>query len=429
MARRVLVVTYFFPPRPGSASLRLRGLAKYLHEFGWEPIVLTTNLPGKPDLKCRVIQTDYLGDIPAVWKKRFGLSGDRGLQEQIGIPREFIERRSTAISRMINLLNEILCYPDEKKLWLDFAVHEGSKLLAMEHIDAIISSYGPATCHLIAKELRLRFNIPWVADFRDLWTQNHYYPYSRFRRFFEMQLELKTLAVASALVSVSEPSAEDLRFLHKSKPVFVIPNGYDPDEVSTAPLSKQFTITYTGILYKGKRDPTPLFRAVRELIFEQKIDRRLVKIRLFGSKEYWVEEEVERFGLEDIVELHPFLSRDYVLEKQRESQVLLLILWDNPKERGVFTGKIFEYLAAKRPILAVGGPKGVVSELLEETRAGIHVLEYEQLKDTVLDYYNQYQRYNSVPYNGREDIIVKYSQREMAKRFAEVLDSLVAQNS
>jgi len=424
MGKRVLVITYYFPPRPSIASLRLRGLAKYLPEYGWEATILTAALPGEPEPRFTVVQTPYPGDATACWKRKLGLSPNKGLQEQIGIPRSIRESKASFTTRVINLAKAIIAYPDDQKGWYPFAVSAGHDLLNKERFDALLSSSGPVTCHLIARELKKRHGIPWIADLRDLWTQNHYYPYGPIRRLFERRLEVKTLSAADALVTVSEPLAEKLRLLHRDKPVIAIPNGYDPDEVASAPLTKEFTITYTGQLYQGKRDPTPLFRAIAELISEGRLDRRAVKVRFYGATEYWLEKEIRRFGLEDVVSLNPRVPRKIALEKQRESQILLLLNWDDPGEIGVYTGKVFEYLAARRPILAVGGPRGVVTELLEETGAGVHALGYEQLKHILLEFWEQYTTHGYVPYRGSEERIAKYSHREMARRFAELLDSL-----
>ena len=233
------------------------------------------------------------------------------------------------------------------------------------------------------------------------------------------------MSAADTLVTVSAPWAQKLRLLHRGKPVIAIQNGYDPDEVASAPLTKEFTITYTGQLYQGKQNPAPLFRIIAELISEGRLDRRVVKVRFYGATKYWLEKEVKRFGLKDVVSLHPWIPRDVALEMQRESQVLLFLNWDDPGEIGVYTAKVFEYLAARRPILAVGGPRGVVTELLEETSAGVHPIGYEQLKHMLIELYNQYKAHGYVPYRGYEERVAKYSHREMARRFAELLDSLM----
>jgi len=420
--KRVLIISYYFPPRPGVASLRLRGLAKYLPEFGWESVILTPKLPKVPNSKYKVIETPYPGDVITILKHHFGLSSDSKIQEQLGIPRTLRESKNSWTSKIVNHIKGIIAYPDEYRNWYKYAIDVGKKLLENENFDALLSSYGPATCHLIAKELKRRYKIPWMADFRDLWTQNPYFQYGRIRRLFERRLEIKTITLADALVTVSEPWAAKLKSLHKNKYIFAIPNGYDPEEIASAPLTKEFTISYTGELYQGKRDPTLLFKAIAELISEGLLDKKAIKVRFYGSCEYWLERSAKDIGLSDVVTLEGKMPRHIVLNKQRESQLLLLILWNHPEEEGTCPAKVFEYLAAQRPILAVGGPRGVISELLEETGAGVHTLDYEQLKSVLLELYRQYKIHGYVPYSGDNQRLTKYSQFEMARRFAEVLN-------
>lgn len=422
MTRKVLVITYYFPPRAGVGSLRLKGLAKYLPEFGWEPVILTAALPGAPEQRFRVIQTPYPGDVIAIWKKILHLQSDRGFQEQLGIPRAIRGSKRSLTNRLVVFAKEVTAYPDEHKTWYPSAVEAGQDILRREKFDALLSSSSPVTAHLVAKELKMKFHIPWVADLRDLWTQNHYYPYSPIRKIIERRLELHTLSIADALVTVSVPLAEQLGKLHQGKPIVVIPNGFDPEEIDLAPLTKEFTITYTGHLYQGKRDPAPLFRAVAELISEGKVHRSDIKIRFYGSMEYWLEQEVKHYKLEDVVSLHSYVSREEALTKQRESQLLLLLSWNDPRERGIYTGKLFEYLAARRPILAVGGPRGVVTELLQQTNTGVHVSSYAELKDVLAKFYEEYKIHGRVAYHGYEERIAQYSHYAMARRFAEILN-------
>jgi glycosyltransferase involved in cell wall biosynthesis len=423
MTRKVLIITYHFPPRPGVASLRLRGLAKYLPEFDWEATILTAQLPGDPDSQFRVIETHYPGDAVAIWKQRIGLHPDRGFQEQVGVSRSLRQRKNSPSRKVVKAITGLFAYPDNQKYWYAYAVESGIALLKKESFDALLSSAGPVTCHLIARELKEKFSIPWIADFRDLWTQNHYYPYGLPRRWFEKKLEIKTLQSADMLITVSQPLAQTLGQLHRGKPVFSIPNGYDPVEVKPSIPTKTFTITYTGKLYQGKRDPLPLFQALSELFAENLMDRQMVKVQFYGDDSYWIQEEFSHFHLQDVVELHSFVPRSISLEKQRTSQILLLLNWDDPGETGVYTGKIFEYLAARRPILAIGGPRGVVSELLKETGAGMHTKNITELKAFLTKAYEEYRATGSVNYTGKEEQIAKYSQVEMARRFAMALNT------
>lgn len=427
MTKKVLIITYYFPPRPGVASLRLKGLAKYLPEFGWEPVILTAVLPGVPDKSFRVIQTSYPGDESALLKKKLHLQPDKGLQEQVGVPLSIRGGRKSFTTNIITFIKEIVAYPDEQKNWYPFAVEAGEKIIKENNFEAIISSSGPVTTHLIAKELRREYNIPWIADLRDLWTQNHYYQYGLLRKIFERRLEVKTLDYADALVTVSEPLAKTLGSLHYKKPIFTIPNGYDPDELSIdteIPLTKEFSITYTGQLYQGKRDPELLFRVIKELIDKGIIKSDNIRINFFGPTQYWSEQEIKKYRLEEVVKQYGVVPREVALRKQRESQILLLLNWDDPGERGVYTGKIFEYLAAKRPILAIGGPKGVVSELLMETNSGFHSSNLENIKGFIMKCYEDYKNKGQVQYYGKLEKINKYSHYEMARKFSKVLENL-----
>jgi glycosyltransferase involved in cell wall biosynthesis len=426
--KKVLIISYFFPPRGSVGGLRIQGLAKYLPEFGWEPIILTPKLPGSPNTKFRIIQTPYR-DVIGYLTKAIGFKKEEGVKSQIkkklGVSTH--RNKRTFVDSIIIFLQEIIAYPDLEKGWYQYAIKAGGELLQQEKIDAIISSSSPVTCHLIAKELKMKYTIPWIADLRDLWTQNHYYQYTRIRKFWEIRLELKTLREADAIVTVSQPLAEMLGRLHKNGIIYSIPSGFDPEEAnsaSNANLTKKFTIIHTGQLYQGKRDPSKLFAAFDTLISEGKINPNDVEVRFYGSKEDWLENDVKRYGLQDIVKWYGIIPRNIAVKEQRESQVLLLLLWNHPEEIGVYTGKIFEYLAAQRPILAIGGPESVVKDLLAETNAGVYATSVDDVKKALEEYYNEYKLKDNVSYKGERAKIDKYSQREMARKFAEVLGTL-----
>jgi glycosyltransferase involved in cell wall biosynthesis len=212
--------------------------------------------------------------------------------------------------------------------------------------------------------------------------------------------------------------------LHE-KPVYTIPNGFDPDDVKSAPLTREFTITYTGLIYKGKQDPVLLLKALHELIEEGVIDPRVTKVRFFGILANWLGQEIKRYRLDGVVKQYGIVPRKIALKKQRESQILLLLNWNDPEERGMYTGKVFEYLAAKRPILAIGGAKGVISELLEETVVGVHTLNIASLKEVLSYWYREYDVLGQVEYHGKENKIQKYDHREMARKFVNVLSKIL----
>jgi glycosyltransferase involved in cell wall biosynthesis len=423
--KKVLVIA-FFPPLP-LPSPRIRGLAKYLPEFGWDPIILAASLPQESATQFRVIETPFR-DILTFWKKLLRLNPEEDLRE--GIKKRFgIASRKSFLDFILTLGGEIINYPDAYRGWKPFALKAGNELLQQEDISAIISSSAPITCHLIARELKIKYGIPWLADFRDLWTQNHNYSYSPLRRLFDRRLELKTLAEADALTTVSQPWAEKLKAWHKSKTTHVITNGFDPEIVNIPPakLTAKFTLTYTGTIYPGKQDPAKLFTALKEMISDGFINPNETEVRFYGAEIRWLAEEVERYKLTDIIKQYGKVPVEVARQKQRESQLLLLFDWEDPKEKGVYPGKIFEYLAARRPILATGGTENnVVEQLLNETKAGIHAPSVENIKNALKELYQEYKLRGEAVYQGAEGEINKYTHQEMARKFSQVLDYLVS---
>lgn len=417
---KVLIVARYF-------GTRIPGLIKYLPEFGWQPVLLTMSAPSDqpPPPEQRVIRTPYR-DALTFWKKLFRIKS--GENFRVGIKKRFgLSPKKSLLDYFLTVGSAIVNYPDAEKGWKPFAVKAGDELLQREKIDAIISSSFPVTAHVIAGELKKRHTIPWIADFRDLWSQNHNYSYGPIRKWFDTRLELKTLSSAAALVTVSQPWANKLCKLHKGKTTDAITNGFDPAEVNDPPakLSSKFTITYTGLVYPGRQDPSKLFAALHSLLSNGTINPDDIEVRFYGQKLQWIEREVEKYQLSDIVRQFGTVPKQTALEKQRESQLLLLLDWDDPKELGVYTGKIFEYLGARRPILATGGVAGdVVDMLISETQTGFHAPSVEIIKNTLKSLYEKFKLEGHIPFNGIITAMDKYSHRTMAQRFADVLNSL-----
>lgn len=426
----MLIITYHFPPRPTIGGLRLKALAKYLPDYGWDALILTptydTKSPDSPTF-CTITRTRYKDvseDLAKLLKVNKGIGVREHIKNKVGLTVD--NNKKSSLLHFMNFFEEIVAYPDPQKGWYKYGVKAGYEILMNEHIDVIISSSKPETCHLIAKKLHDKFDIPWVADFRDLWTQNHYYSYSFLRTIFEKRLELKTIGSADALVTVSGPLANKLESLHKTKKVYSIPNGYDPDEsdISNINLTTKFTITYTGTYYEGKRDPSIFFEAMVELISESVMDPNDVEVRFFGQREEWLQVQIEQYGLQKIVFQCGMVSREVALNKQKESQLLLLLLWNHPDEIGVYTGKIFEYLSAQRPILSNASPYSVVSALLAETNAGISTESVKEMKNILTILYQEFKNKGFVSYKGNLEHVKKYSHMEFAKKYSNVLDEV-----
>ncbi|MFC1900292.1 glycosyltransferase [Chloroflexota bacterium] len=423
--KKVLIIGYPFPLRQGG-SPRLLGLAKYLPEFGWEPIILTAPLDTQPDGQPRIVETQTR-DALGLWKKLLGLGNVEDLRG--GIKQRFgVSSRESIIDYIITLAGEILTYPDGDRGWKPFAVKAGNKLIKQEDIQAIISTSAPLTTHFIARELKIRNKIPWLADFRDLWTQNHKYHYHALRKALDRRLELRTVSMADAVTTVSGPWTEKLRTLHERKTVYSITNGFDPENINEPPvkLTDKFTVTHTGTIHPEGQNPAILLLALHDLISENIIDRNDIDIRFYGRWIAWLDNKIEELGLTDIVRQYGDIPLQTALEKQRESQLLAHFKWEDSQENGAYSLKIFEYLGARRPIIVTGGFAGdVVDELLDECKTGISAITVEDIKKTLRAFYQEYKSKGSLEYRGEVSETNKYSHREMARKFAEIIDTLL----
>ena len=418
--KKVLIITYL-----PYATPRIPGLAKYLPEFGWQPLIITPPCLKETGSELRIIETPYR-DAFRFLRRMLGLKlGEGDLRKQVK-ERFGSNSKRSLLDSVLTIGGAIINYPDSKKGWRPFAIDEGRGLLKEENIDVIMSSSAPVTSHIIGRELKQEYGTPWLADFRDLWSQNHNYTYGPLRRLVDRRLEVKTLSKADALLTVSQPWAEKLSTLHKGKPVYMITLGFHTEEVNDPPakLTAKFTITYTGTIYT-KHDPSKLFAAIRDLISTGTLNPDDVEVRFYGLKTEWLGREIEQYGLSNIVKQYGLVPRNDVIKKQRESQLLLRLKWEGTGERGAYSGKIFEYLGARRPILATGGSEDVVTELLNETKAGISATTVEDIKNTLKELYREYKQKGRVAYKGKEAEVNKYSCREMARKFAEILDGMI----
>src|ERR1700687_2674073 len=249
--RRVLIIADHFTPRAAIGSLRPKGLAMHLPRYGWEPIVLTPRLPDGPRPPVQIIETDYV-DALGQWKARFGLDPKRGVHQQFSLPQGKTPNRVLPHTRVMKWLKPLLLFPDVTKGWTDFAMDAIRQLKEQTTIDAILTTSPPITCNLIGARAKQMLGVPWLADFRDLWSQDtsaRNDGNNSIFHFFDQRLEASILRQADALVTVSAPWAERLQKRVPKTPVQWITNAFDPEDFDflPVPLTKSFSITYTGL--------------------------------------------------------------------------------------------------------------------------------------------------------------------------------------
>jgi glycosyltransferase involved in cell wall biosynthesis len=401
---RVLIISYFFPPFNNMGAVRLGKTAKYLMKLGHDIRVVTADSqPFQPTLpveipRDHVVSTKWIN----INKPAEIIAGG---SDRVAAKGHELPLRSHRVVNGLRFLYRTLykslaAFPDDQVGWLPFALRAASALIRGWTPDLIFGSGPPHTSLLIAHRLAHVFRIPWVAELRDLWAESHYYELPEWRRRLDDRLELRTLRTAGGLITVSEPLAEVLRAKYHM-PVGVILNGFDPDDYPSRPNASSpndgLRIVYTGMLmWAGARrgmDPTPLFEALRQL--GPRGDK--VRLVLYGRRLAEARAMAMSKGVEHLVEIHDQVPYRTALRIQQEADILLIFLWNNPDERGVYTGKLFEYIGARRPILAIGPQDNVAADLIQKQGAGVVANHPDHIVDVLEQWIRQKEACRMIP--------------------------------
>ena len=394
---RILLIAWYFPPSNTIAAVRLGKLAKFLTSGGHDVRVLTAkDLPYAQTLAVeipeqRIYRTDWLdiNSLSARVKSSFRRLLKRPAKPPVTAGAASIAARKPPrgttyfggqASKLYQLLFNI---PDKQIGWLPAARKRAMRLVTEWHPDAIFASAPPFTSLLIGYLVSKTTGVPLIVEYRDRWSDDPYYPPPWWRRRLEQWLEGKITRHAVAITTVSEPWAATYRARY-AKPVTVIYNGYDPAdqpaEVGPAlaggwPDRGTLRIIHTGGIYRGRRDPSPLFAAIGN----DEALKRKVRVVFYGIATDYVGSLARDHGVEDIVEVHGRVSHAESLRQQRLSDVLLLMQMDSPLEQGNVPGKFFEYLGARRPILILGWDQGVPATIVKERGAGAATTDSEAI--------------------------------------------------
>jgi glycosyltransferase involved in cell wall biosynthesis len=383
---KVLLVTLHFPPGGGGGVQRPLKFATHLPALGIETHVLAPDLPGAAPADAEL-------ELPTqAWIHRVRYVGPRAerpaerLHDAQGLAR---------LGTQAALLGRRLLVPDENLPWSTVALPVAIRLARREAIDVVLTTSPPPSLHLLGAAVKRAAGAAWVADLRDpLGAHPHRRGYeSRLARLKESTVGGVARLVASqadAIVAASDAIAEDARALQPKGKVATIANGCDFDDFGGLEHheSDRLRITHAGSFH-GKRDPKPFLRALAESGLED------VVIRFAGDLRATDREYAEELGLGDRVELLGYVSRRRSLELQRDSEVLLLLIPESGgRGRAVLTGKIFEYLAAERPILAAVPPDGAAAELVRDTAAGIVVApdDVAALREALVDLHRRWRQ-------------------------------------
>ncbi len=435
--KRVLIITYYWPPSGGSGVQRWLKMSKYLPENGWQPVIYTADgaeypvedLSLEKDVAPEAEIVRYPIIEPYSFYKKF-----LGIKKEEKIKAGFINegKKKSAWKENISVwLRGNLFIPDARCWWIKPSINFLKNYLEKSPVDAIISTGPPHSLHLIAKNLHRKFNIPWIADFRDPWTDIDFFSELKLtKRSLKKhhRLQYQVLTEANKVVTVGWDWAKGLES-HGAHDVAVITNGYDfniDEKSGDVELSKEFTMSHVGIVGTA-RNAVVFWEALGEIIKEDNIKdfSKLLKIRLIGQVDNSVIESVKKNNLEDNVEIIPYIPHEKVIKEQCSSQVLLLFVNNSPNAKGILTGKIFEYMASGRPILAIGPKDGDTAIILEKTNSGLIVdfEDKERMKNIIIDLFNKFKENQLI--TKKNEMVEKYSRRALAKEYVQLIENIV----
>jgi glycosyltransferase involved in cell wall biosynthesis len=433
--KKALIITYYWPPSGGAGVQRWLKFVKYLRDFGWEPIVYTPENPEFPEIDeslnhdipdhLTVIKTPIREPYNA-YKRLIG----RKKEERINASFLSEKKRNPLLENLSVWIRGNFFIPDARMFWIRPSVKFLFQYLQKDPVDIIISTGPPHSMHIIGMEVSKLSRIPWIADFRDPWTNIDFYKDLKLTGWADnhhRKLERKVLSSASAVTCISASMAEDFLKLHPRK-YEVITNGFDPDDlIQDQPPSAdtKFSISYIGTMVSS-RNPLSFWKAVHSLVKENDEFRNDLVIRLIGKTDYSVMDSVAQNGLSEYVEQISYLPHREVVMVQRQSQVLLLIINDTPNSKMILTGKFFEYMAAHRPILCIGPVDGDASKILSETNSGriAGFSDVEKVKEIILNYYTKFKA--GTLHSDRLNI-EEYSRKNLTKKYAGLMNSLSPQ--
>lgn len=376
---KILIVSYFFPPFNQIGAVRVGKFAKYWSRMGHDVRVLACRdvpLPKGLPLEVDAARVTYAGSIDvnrpvaAILGKKKVASKGYAIGGSTGRGRSMAE----------SIYRSFLHVPDGQVGWLPFAMREGGRICRDWRPDVIYASAPPVTSLLIARRLSGEFQSPWVAEFRDLWTHNHNRNVLAFREALDGIWERRLVKTVAGLVTVSEPLAETLKARHGACPVLTLPNGYDREDFERDCPEDEgepgtLNLAYTGMLYPERYDLQTFFSALAAT------RKARIRVRFYGRYTEAAVREAERFGVSSSIFCHDPVPYHQSICLQKRSDILLMLLWNDPGQKGVYTGKLFEYLASLRPILAVGPADNVAGELIQQRRAGLVADEPERIAE------------------------------------------------
>ncbi len=430
-SKKILIITYYWPPAGGPGVQRWLKFAKYLPEFGWEPIIYTPENPSYP-----LVDETLTKEVPEnlkivktnIWEpyqiaEKFSKSNKKfkGGQFDVGKNQSFVSKLSIFIRGNFFI-------PDARKFWVKPSIKFLKEYLTNNHIDTIVTTGPPHSLHLIGLGLKKESpNLKWIADFRDPWTEISYYKHLKLTSGSDKkhrQLEKSVFENADLTLATSYTDAENFR--KNGANAFCVTNGFDKENTST-PLSVtdekvKFTLSYVGVL-EQLRNPENLWKALKELSEKHQDFAEDFELKFVGRVDDKILNEIENSVLKNNIRNLGYKAHDESVEEMETSDLLLITNFPNESSKGIIPGKLFEYLATGKQIISFGPKDADVETILIKTKAGKHFdyAENVEIQEFIFSLYEDWKSGKSIQNSAN---INEFSRKELTKKLAELLSDL-----
>ncbi|MBP4143121.1 glycosyltransferase family 4 protein [Flavobacterium sp. P4023] len=425
--KKILIITYYWPPAGGPGVQRWLKFVKYLPDFGIQPIVYIPENPTYPIVDENLVKE--VSDKAIILRNKIFepyqlasfLSKNKTKKISSGIIPN--QKKQSFLDKTFLWIRGNLFIPDARVFWVKPSVSYLEKYIVQNNIDTIITSGPPHSLHLIGLELKQKLDLKWFADFRDPWTTIGYHKSLRLSSFAAKKhkfLEHQVLNSADMIIVTSKTTKTEFEAI-TAKPITVITNGYDAEQVEKQNLDSKFSLAHIGS-FLSERNPLILWESLVELVHEIPDFKSHLEIKLIGAVSQEVLETITQFGLNFYLNNLGYVSHKEAIAHQRKSQVLLLIEIDSEDTKSIIPGKLFEYMVSNRPIIAIGPEGSDFAEIITNTNTGVFLKYSEKmkLKSVILDFYNQFLE-GKLQSNGVG--LQKYSRKSLTKELAHLIQS------
>ncbi len=422
---KVLIITYYWPPSGGSGVQRWLKFATYLSDFGIEPVIYTVDNPSYAILD-KTLENEVPKSVKIIKQSIrepnnfLSLFGKKNKKTSAG----FLDANPSFFGKIAQYIRANYFIPDARKYWIKPSVKFLTEYLSKNTIDMVITTGPPHSLHLIGLELKKKLGVNWMADFRDPWTDIDYFhqlPLTNRAKEKHYQLEKEVVSMADCVLVVGKTMQQN--YLKYNKKIEVITNGFDGGlNTDNVQLDKKFTVVHVGLM-NADRNPQVLFRVISELIKENKDFANDFQLILIGKLADDVNKSLEKHQLKSYVKIIDYLPHNEVINFQKMAQVLLLVVNNVPNAKGIITGKIFEYLQANRPVLAIGPTDGDLAGIISKTNSGT-IVDFNDdkiLRNTLIEFYKEYKNHNLVV---KSKNIEQYHRKNLTRKLANIINSV-----